>query len=377
MAGLYIHIPFCKHKCHYCNFYSLASVKYREEIIGAILRETELRKDYLKGEKLKTVYFGGGTPSLFPPQTLNAVIEKADRVLGLDPDPEITVEANPDDVDKRWLAGLRETPVNRLSLGVQSFNDRNLKYLSRIHSAAKAAESVILAMEAGFGNISIDLIYGIPEQSDRMWEQDLTEAVKYNVTHISAYALTVEPGTALHQFVRKGKYRSPNEATAASQFVIARKILRSAGYEHYEISNFCQPGFLSKHNTAYWAGEKYMGVGPSAHSFDGDSRQWNVSNLKGYLDAIGSGRVSFRRETLSESRKYNEYVMTALRTKWGIDLKMVEAGFGSEMLLHLLKEARPHLINQRIFIDRTHHMKLTADGKLFADGIASDLFFVG
>lgn len=373
MAGLYVHIPFCRQKCHYCNFYSLATKKYHHQIIEAIIRELEIRHDYSGGKKLNTIYFGGGTPSLFQPQILNSIIEKAQQVFGVEKNAEITVEANPDDISKQWLTELRETPVNRLSIGVQSFDDSDLQYLNRTHSASKAEESIKLVQDHGFENLSIDLIYGSPNLNDELWNENIFKAIEFGVPHISAYALTVEPGTALDHFIRKGKYMPVDDAKAAQHFNMLTESLEKAGYEHYEISNFCLPGKYSRHNTSYWFGEKYIGVGPSAHSFDGNSRQWNVSKLKSYVSSIEKGMINSEKEILSQDQKYNEYVMTALRTMWGIDLENIRNEFGMDFFSYLLNEAKPFIDNNQLEVLK-NKMFLTKKGKFFADGIAAGLF---
>jgi len=373
MAGLYVHIPFCRQKCHYCNFYSLATQKYHDQIIDAIIRELEIRKDYLSGENLNTIYFGGGTPSLFHPQIFNSIIEQAHQVFGLNANAEITVEANPDDINVSWLQALQRTSVNRLSIGVQSFVDNDLLYLNRKHSAAKAESSIKLAQDHGFDNLSIDLIYGSPNLSDEVWQENILKSLKLGVPHISAYALTVELGTALDHFIRKGKYKPMDDAKASHHFNILVEALEKNGFEHYEISNFSLPGMNSKHNTSYWFGEQYIGVGPSAHSYDGGSRQWNVSNLKSYIVAIENSQIDFEKEVLSPDQKYNEYVMTSLRTIWGIDLEKVKNDFGEKFHTHLLIEAKPFMESHQI--ELLHNkMILTNKGKFFADGLAAGLF---
>jgi oxygen-independent coproporphyrinogen-3 oxidase len=373
MAGLYVHIPFCKQKCHYCNFYSLASQKHHDQIIQSIILELRIRSAYLAGEKLNTVYFGGGTPSLFQPQVLNSIVEQAHQIFGINENAEITIEANPDDISPRWLADLQKTSINRLSIGVQSFDDADLKYLNRRHNAAKAQSSIKLARENGFDNLSIDLIYGSPNLSDEIWLDNISKAIQLGMTHISAYALTVEPGTALDHFIRKGKYQAMDDTKASRHFHLLTKILKENGFEHYEISNFCLPGKYSKHNTSYWFGEKYLGVGPSAHSFDGKSRQWNVSNLKSYISAIENNEIDFDKEILNPDQKYNEYVMTALRTMWGIDLYKVKNKFGEKYHAHLLLEAKPFIERQKIQL-LLNKITLTEKGKFFADGVAAGLF---
>jgi len=373
MAGLYIHIPFCRQKCHYCNFYSLATTHNREQIIDAIRIEMELQRTYPGGESLKTIYFGGGTPSLFSPEVFEMLIGKASAVFGIEKDAEITVEANPDDINADWLKELRNTSVNRLSIGIQSFFDEDLVWLHRIHTATEAMNSVKLAQDSGFQNLSIDLIYGIPTLDDLRWEANIAKTVALKVPHISAYALTVEPGTALDLFIKKGKYKTVDDEKAASQFINLMKRLEENHFIHYEISNFCLDGYYSRHNTSYWSGAKYLGLGPSAHSYDGVSRQWNVSNLSEYVKNINSGLVPAEKEMLSKVQRFNEYVMTSLRTIWGTDLKKIEAEFGKEFLGHTIKETRASILQKLIVIEE-NKIKLTNNGKLFADRIASGIF---
>jgi oxygen-independent coproporphyrinogen-3 oxidase len=337
------------------------------------LHELEIRKNYLGGESLNTIYFGGGTPSLFHPQLFDSIIEKARQVFGIGENAEITIEANPDDINGQWLLDLRKTTVNRLSIGIQSFNDKDLHYLNRAHTAAKAEDAIKLAQDHGFENLSIDLIYGSPMLDDESWIENISKTKFLGIPHISAYALTVEPGTSLDHFIRKGNYLPVDDAKAAHQFNLIMEAMDRAGYEHYEISNFCLPGRYSRHNTSYWFGEKYLGVGPSAHSFDGESRQWNVSNLKSYISSIEKNEINFESETLSPSQKYNEYVMTALRTMWGIDLEKVKSDFGENFYKYLIKEAQPFLENNQIQIS-LNKMTLTNKGKLFADRISAALF---
>lgn len=374
MAGLYFHIPFCRQKCHYCNFYSLASRKYRDEIFEGLLKELEIQRNYLEKEKLDTIYFGGGTPSLYDPLMIEELIRKAIEIYGINPNPEITLEANPDDIMPQWLEKLCKTRVNRLSIGVQSFHDDDLKYLNRIHSGKEAYKAIKLAKTFGFNNLGIDLIYGIPTLTQDSWKVNLEKASQLEAPHISAYALTVEPGTALDQFIRKGKYKETDDGVAHQHFDIIAEHLVQEGYEHYEISNFALPGKYARHNTSYWTGGKYLGIGPSAHSFNLKSRQWNVSNMKAYLDGLATGNLNFDKEFLTENQKLNEYIMTSLRTLWGIDLKKIESNFGQEYN-HGIRNAAAKYINSGRLKISNHRLLLTAQGKFFADGIASDLFF--
>lgn len=374
MAGLYVHIPFCRQKCHYCNFYSLATKKFRQEIVDAIIREIRLSKDYLKGEILETIYFGGGTPSLIPPEQTGLIINTAASEFTLSTDAEITIEANPDDITDSWLDEISKTSVNRLSIGIQSFNDIDLKMLNRVHSASDAEQSIVLAKKKGFDNLSIDLIYGIPGQTEEQWIRNLETVTGTKVPHVSAYALTVEPGTALDLFIKKGKYPPVDDYLAASHFDTLVHQLKKSGYDHYEISNFAKPGKHARHNTAYWQGKTYLGTGPSAHSYNGISRRWNVANLKKYLDGVNSGKPDYESERLSKTQRFNEFVMTSVRTMWGINLSDAKRLFGHDLSDYLEKQTRPFIQKgQMIFSNGA--FQLTDRGKFFADGIASDLFY--
>ncbi|NCA85924.1 MAG: radical SAM family heme chaperone HemW [Clostridia bacterium] len=373
MAGLYIHIPYCRQKCHYCNFYSLASRKYRELLPEALMQELALQKDYLAGEKLQTIYIGGGTPTVYPPQVIAEIIEFAKKQFEIDALAEITIEANPDDLSADYLQQLRQTPVNRLSIGIQSFHDDDLHFLNRNHSAANAHHAIRNALAAGFDNLSIDLIYGIPGLTDKKWMTNIKTILDYNILHVSAYALTVEPGTALDKLINKQKLPPVEEQQAADQFVILMEMMVAAGYEHYEISNFSKPGQYARHNTSYWQGVPYLGIGPSAHAFDGRSRQWNVSNLEAWLVGIRNQKPAFEREMLSPTQQLNEYVMTSLRTMWGTDLQKIQSRFGAGLRQMVLQQAASFQKKGLVFINN-NIITLTQPGKLFADGIAAELF---
>lgn len=373
MAGLYIHIPFCRQKCHYCNFFSLATRKYHDQVYQALKDEMHLRRNYMDEEKLDTIYFGGGTPSLYAPQKLQEIIETAEKLFGLNPDPEITVEANPDDITEEWLDNLKATKMNRLSIGLQSLHDNDLEYLNRAHSGKEAKNAVELARDYGFENLSIDFIYGFPTLSDEKWLANLQWAVAHKVPHISAYALTVEPGTALDLFIRKGKYRPVSDEAAERHFMLMSDFLGEHGYEHYEISNLALPGKYARHNTAYWSGEKYLGIGPSSHSFDGISRQWNIASIKGYLEGIQNGKPDFEREVLDPVQHLNEYIMTSLRTMWGMDMAKMERDFDKKMAAKIIASLENYRKSD-LLTCADGKVFLTPKGKLFADRIASDLF---
>ncbi|MCK9269845.1 MAG: radical SAM family heme chaperone HemW [Bacteroidales bacterium] len=373
MAGLYIHIPYCRQKCHYCNFYSLASRKYRELLPEALQQEMILQKDYLTGETLHTIYIGGGTPTVYPPQVIAEIILAATKQFKTDARAEINIEANPDDLLPDYLHQLRKTPVNRLSIGIQSFHDDDLHYLNRNHSAANAYQAIRNALAAGFDNLNVDLIYGIPGLTDKKWGENIKTVLDFHIPHISAYALTVEPGTALDKLINKKKLPPVEEQQAADQFVMLMEMMAAAGYEHYEISNFCKPGQYARHNTSYWQGISYLGIGPSAHAFDGRSRQWNVSNLEAWLQGIRSHKPAFEREILSPAQQLNEYVMTSLRTMWGTDLQTIQSRFGAGFRQMVLQQAASFQKQGLVFINEDI-ITLTQRGKLFADGIAAELF---
>lgn len=373
MAGIYFHIPFCRKKCRYCNFYSVASKQQRERFVEALLKEVELSSSYLGGETIETVYFGGGTPSQLEPSTINMVFDALAGCHSLSPESEITLEANPDDVTPAWLDELGKTPVNRLSLGVQSFFDDDLAFLGRAHDAAQAMRAVNLIREAGYHNLGIDLIYGIPNLTDRKWLENLDRFLSFGLPHLSAYALTVEAGTPLARKMAKGDMAGPGEEETAVQFEMMMQFMEQAGYIHYEISNFAREGYFSRHNTSYWKGIKYLGLGPSAHSYDGISRQWNLPDVSIYIRSVMAGNVPFEKEILSLPDLYNEYVMTSLRTLWGIDLGHVESRFGKSFASHLENHARKYLQQQYLSL-AGNRLTLTFCGKLFADRVAMDLF---
>lgn len=341
----------------------------------ALLRELELRANELQGERIDTVYLGGGTPSLLTADQFQAIWEQVNRHFDLASDAEVTLEANPDDLKPETLAFLQRSPVNRLSIGIQSFVDAELRWMNRAHSAKEAIACIRDARAAGFDNFSIDLIYGLPGQSEAVWQRNLEQALELDPPHISAYALTVEPKTALAAFIRKGKQQAPDEQVMAQHFQQLTETLTEHGYRHYEISNFCQPGVESRHNSSYWSGSKYLGIGPSAHSFNGTHRSWNVANNAVYIREITAGNLPSELEELSLYDRYNEWVMTGLRMDQGLDLNQCKQLFGFELMRFLEREAQPHLA-QGDLIYEENRLKLTTQGKLLADGIASDLFYL-
>ncbi|HHM20934.1 MAG TPA: radical SAM family heme chaperone HemW, partial [Bacteroidetes bacterium] len=342
MSGIYIHIPFCKQACHYCNFHFSTSLKYKADMVRALLKELDLRKDYLGAEPLETIYFGGGTPSLLDQRELDLFFDKLASNFPVSDFQllEITLEANPDDLNPKKIMELKNTPVNRLSIGVQSFFEKDLQFMNRAHHAGEAEACIKNAQNAGFENLTIDLIYGSPTTPDQNWEKNIEKAVYLNIPHISCYCLTVEPKTALAHFIKKRKVSPPDEEQAARQFDILINKLNKENYAHYEISNFAKKGFYSKHNTNYWKGKKYLGIGPSAHSFDSRSRQWNVAHNIKYMQALNQNRPDIGIEILTPQQQYNEYVMTSLRTMWGINFFKIK-NMGQD--IYFLKKIKPCL----------------------------------
>jgi len=375
MAGLYIHIPFCAQACHYCDFHFSTNLRTRSEIVDAIRTELEIQRHYLAGESLATVYFGGGTPSLLEVAELKTIFSTIHQHFVVESSAEITLEANPDDLTPQRLESFRNLGVNRLSIGIQSFNDEVLKFLHRSHNAQTASQSVVNARREGFDNISVDLIYAIPGQHDQAWTENILQAVDLRPNHISSYSLTIEEKTVFGKWSAKGRLHAVNEETAAIQFETLMNILENKGFEHYEISNFAQPGFRSRHNSNYWREQKYLGVGPSAHSYDGDSRQFNVSNNATYLTTIKTGKIPFEREVLTVEDRINEYLLTGLRTSWGCDAEKIKSEFQYDLLTDQRSYIKSLTDKNLIALDGAV-LKLTKTGKLLADKIASDLFLL-
>lgn len=373
MSGIYIHIPFCKHKCNYCNFYSLASTRQLTQVSEAIISELQQRNSYLKNDLVETIYFGGGTPSMLDIRAIEKLINTIFLNYQVVPAAEITLEANPDDLTSEKLYALKNAGINRLSIGIQSFRQEDLLYLSRTHSAVQVTQCIAEAQQAGFRNLSIDLIYGIPTLTDVGWEENLEKAFSMKIPHISAYSLTVEEKTPLEVLIRKGKMKPADEDRALSHYHLLTGKMSKNGYEHYEVSNFCLPGEYSRHNTAYWQGKHYLGVGPSAHSFNGISRSWNVANLNKYVESTALGHVESEQEPVNPVTQLNEYIMTSLRTMWGCDLNLVSRKFGTESAEQLLNNALTYVESKQMIYD-SGKLILTEKGLLFADGISSALF---
>jgi oxygen-independent coproporphyrinogen-3 oxidase len=374
MAGIYIHIPFCKQACHYCNFHFSTSPALQNDFTVALLKEMELRKGYLEGEIIETVYFGGGTPSLLPDSALRAILESVYRLFPVHPDPEITMEANPDDMEEARLRVWKAMGMNRLSIGIQSFFAEDLLWMNRAHRAEQALLALDLTIKTGFNQFSLDLIYGSPGLTDEKWEKNLETALSFQPPHISCYALTVEPKTALHKMIRMHKSEQVQPEKQAAQFLTGIKILESAGYEHYEISSFAKPANRSRHNSSYWNSKKYLGLGPSAHSFNGVSRQWNIANNALYIKKIIAEQQVFELEILQPRDLLNEYIMTSLRTREGLDLRHIREHFGDEKANRLESQTEVYLQSNQME-NLEGRLILTGKGKLFADGIASALFF--
>lgn len=373
MAGIYLHIPFCKQACYYCNFHFSTSLAQKSALVDSLLQEMKLRQLYLQGQYVSTVYFGGGTPSLLSDTELQQIMEMLHQLFNITRDAEITLEANPDDLQPEKLHALRAAGINRLSIGVQSFHEADLRWMNRAHDSRQALDCIRNAREAGFQNLSIDLIYGGPTLSDEGWEQNVQQAIALGVQHLSCYALTVEPGTALDNFIRKHKVAPVDPDKAARHFEMLMQWLAAAGYEHYEISNFALPGWHSRHNSSYWKGEHYLGLGPSAHSFNGRSRQWNVSNNSVYINGIQQGKVPFEQEILTPDMQLNEYIMTSLRTSAGCDLQLVGEQFGDDRRRQLESSSWEFIVSGKM-IRKENVLVLTPEGRLFADGIAAELF---
>ena len=373
MLGIYIHIPFCKKSCHYCNFHFSTSLKNKEDMIKAINKEI-YQKAILNNDKVSTIYFGGGTPSILDVEEINLIIENIYKNFNVGKNIEITIEANPDDLSKHKLNDLSKTKINRISIGVQSFIDKELKIMNRVHDSKKAIKSIEMAKKY-FNNISVDLLYGVPDSSIKSWNYNLDTISSFNINHISAYALTVEPKTALESFINKSILSMPDEDLVYSQYKLINEKLSSKNFINYEVCSFAQKDFFSKNNSAYWLRKKYIGIGPSAHSFDGESRSWNISNNKKYIDQIRDGDNYYKKENLTKVDQYNEYIMTGLRTIWGVSVKHIESNFDIRFKNYFLKKIKSHIAKKNVYKEDDLYLT-TQSGRFLADGIASDLFLV-
>ena len=375
MSGIYIHIPFCKKACHYCNFHFSTNHSQKQRVVAALIKEIELRKNYLPSNKIESIYFGGGTPSILTQVELNSIFNEIYKYFDVSEDAEITLEANPDDLNINRLKELKISPINRLSIGIQSFRDEDLIWMNRAHSAIEAKESIRKAKEFGFDSLSIDLIYGTPNLSNEAWKENILQAIDLGVNHISSYCLTVETKTALSHFIEKGKIDPLSEEQASQQFNLLIETLEQNAFEQYEISNFAKNGKYALHNTNYWMNKPYLGIGPSAHSFNQKERSWNIANNIVYAEAIEKNELPLETEVLSIANKLNEYVMTSLRTKWGCSLDYIETNFGYKYAAQIAQQAYPH-IEKKYLINEGHTLFISREGKFFSDGIASDLFLL-
>ena len=377
MAGIYIHVPFCQSRCAYCDFYSTTLLAHREAYVNTVCRELRHRLPELKGEPIKTIYFGGGTPSTLCIEELKKILENLDSLEGPDTSSleEITLEANPDDLTKEYVKGLRTLPINRVSLGIQSFHDRTLRLVGRRHTAQEAIDAVRRLQQAGLTNISIDLIYGLPGESIEDWTYSLDQAIAIGVKHISAYHLTYEEGTRLWRMQEQGLVAPIDEEQSIQSFELLREKLLAAGYEHYEISNFALPGYHSRHNSSYWKGINYIGVGPGAHSYDGRNRRWNLSNLTNYIATPQDEDVPHEVEHLTTDERYDERIITELRTAQGIDLTKLQADFGDSYLTHCLHCATPYINRGQLIHTEDNHLCLTPESILISDAVMRDLLY--
>lgn len=375
MAGLYIHVPFCAKRCIYCDFFTSTNQENKSAYVEAVCKELVLRRDYLKGEALQTIYFGGGTPSQLTVIDFERIFQTIRQYYNIDTCEEITLEANPDDMTPEYVSSLHALPFNRVSMGVQSFQPKDLLFLNRRHNRQQAIDAVTTCKANHLHNISIDLIYGLPGQTPDEWNRNLEEAIALDVPHISAYHLIYEEGTPLMKLKAAGRVNPVSEDSSESFFTILIHKLKEAGYLHYEISNFARPGFYAKHNSSYWNETKYLGVGPSAHSYDKESRQWNIASMKGYLTGITMGRPNFEKEILDPNTKYNEYIITGLRTMWGIQLDRISQEYGTEKKAFCLKQASSYLKNG-LLLHENDILKLSPKGIFISDRIMSDLLWV-
>ena len=374
MSGIYIHIPFCKQACHYCDFHFSTSMKKKDEMVLALAKEIEMRKNEFQNELVETIYFGGGTPSILTIADIRFLINSVYEYYQVLENPEITLEANPDDLDQETILQYANSPINRLSIGVQSFFEDDLELMNRAHNSAEAKKCLEFATQH-FENISIDLIYGMPNMSNEKWLENIETALSFNIPHISSYALTVEPKTALQKMIKSGAIPNLDDDLAQQHFHVLIDKLQENGFVHYELSNFGKLEYFSKNNTAYWLGKKYIGIGPSAHSYNGESRSWNIANNSLYLKTIAENQLPSETEILSKTDRYNEYIMTGLRTIWGVSLDRIEAEFGTKFLNYLQKESEKYISDNLLEIEN-NVLKTTKKGKFLSDGIASDLFLL-
>ncbi|HLF50686.1 radical SAM family heme chaperone HemW [Flavobacterium sp.] len=374
MSGIYLHIPFCKQACHYCDFHFSTSMKKKGEMVLALAKELHLRKNEFENEIVETIYFGGGTPSVLTSDEINFLINEVYQNYTVSENPEITLEANPDDLSNNRIIELSKSRINRLSIGIQSFFEEDLKMMNRAHNAEEAKRCLEESTKY-FDNISLDLIYGVPGMSNEKWKQNIETALSFGIPHVSSYALTVEPKTALKKLIETGKIAEPKDEAAQEHFMILVETLEANDFIHYELSNFGKENYFSRNNSAYWLGKKYLGIGPSAHSYNGISRSWNVSNNAIYLKSIQENKLPNETEILSITDRYNEYIMTGLRTIWGVSLERIEKEFGNDYLDYLKQNAQKYLDDEKLILENDI-LRTTKKGKFFSDGIASDLFWL-
>ena len=375
MSGIYIHIPFCKQQCHYCDFHFSTSLKNKNALIDALVSEMKIQSTFLEGTKIRTIYFGGGTPSILSNDEMSRLFDELHKTFELANVEEITLEANPDDLTPKKIKALKNTPINRFSIGVQSFQPKDLVYMNRAHNVQQAYDSIKGVQDAGWDNITIDLIYGTPTLSNEQWQENMQKLIDFEVPHLSAYGLTVEEKTPLHHAIKVGKQTALDEDKSSEQFEILMDFVPKYGLEQYEISNFAKIGYEAKHNGSYWTDEKYLGLGPSAHSFDGKKRIWNISNNIRYINSIKKGELNNDFELLTEKQRFNEYVLTSLRTKEGCNISYVKSRF-STFLVNFLDVSIKKWLNNGEIEQKSNFYILTKKGKLVADWIASDLFCV-
>jgi oxygen-independent coproporphyrinogen-3 oxidase len=375
MAGIYVHIPFCRQACHYCDFHFSTNLKFQTDLLDALRKELSFQNDYLEGEKIDTIYFGGGTPSILGASDISDILESIHRNFKINSAAEVTLEANPDDLSKEKLHALKAIGINRLSIGIQSFDDHVLKFLNRVHNAEMALDSVQSARDMGFENISIDLIYAIPGQDMNAWKKNIAKAITLSPEHISSYSLTIEEKTVFGKWVSQKKFTVPDDDASASEMMTLIDTLESSGYLHYEVSNFAKPGYIAQHNSSYWHGKKYLGIGPSAHSYNGYSRQYNISNNHQYRQSIQSGKIPAAREVLNREDKINDTILTSLRTSWGTNLEKLRVDHDYD-LLKVHRAYVDHLLKGNLAVLENNTLILTRSGRLLADKIASDLFAI-
>ncbi|MDH5828314.1 radical SAM family heme chaperone HemW [Sphingobacterium faecium] len=372
---IYFHIPFCKQACHYCDFHFSTSLKYKDEMLSMLYKEIELRADYLEDKKIQSIYFGGGTPSILEAEDISRLIDKVSKHFEIDSNIEITLEANPDDLNREKVEKLRQTEINRFSIGIQSFFEEDLRWMNRAHNQKEAESCIMRVQDAGFENITCDLIYGFPLLTNEKWKKNMQKLVDFQIPHISSYSMTVEKKTALDHMIKTGKSAAIDSDQAADQMLMLIAHLTESGFEQYEISNFAKNGMYAKHNTNYWKGKHYLGIGPSAHSFNGNSRSWNIANNAKYIQDIAQNSLPLETEELSSLDRINEYTMTSLRTMWGINLIAVEEKFGAEVKKQLQNNAAEFIDNNQLK-QVENKITLTDSGKLMADHIMSELFIV-